>query len=521
MVALASGLVLAASRPASATVRGRYVGSFAHTQNGEERDDFRQSLDVRSLSATPQGNDLMLGMSLLHQMRFDAGDESLVRGRLFGHLQGRAWRVNGEFVPWQDITVGPNPVREQSYLLGFRIDPRNRPGFRTQFRRRDREALAGKASLADFRAELYQDLRNFGYHVAVRDIENRPSGEEAPLSITRELRGGVRGNVDRRRYNARAAYDAVFTDLRRGERRLDTRTQTLDGDGLLRIGRPFSVGGNGYVRWGYSDDSGASGRQDIDEQIAGLFALYRASFGLDLRASREYRRRNVRGSTTKADYARLEAILRRYLYRNVSFQTGYLRTFEIESTLQEIPRSSAYAFVDGRIHRGVEGRLEVRASDTANSDSSELQWRRLAELRTRPLRSTRFDLLWRKDRLPEIAGARQVDREWRLTASYEPMRVLSLLGSFRDLDGEGRILRNERQYTLNSTWRTSQRSSLGLNWTRRESDIQGNSSKVTTYGADITTWLSGDWELHAAFYRTIGQGVRDRTTYSATLTKNF
>jgi hypothetical protein len=131
----------------------------------------------------------------------------------------------------------------------------------------------------------------------------------------------------------------------------------------------------------------------------------------------------------------------------------------------------------------------------------------MLQLRTHPNRVTRFDITWRKDTLPELLGRAQIDQQWELVAGYEPQPGASIVGSMRWLDGSGRVARLERLKTLSTSWRWSEHTSAGFNWSHRSTMAPSRLEHSAT-GLDLTFMLPSDIRLHGTWSEIAQETVR-------------
>jgi len=80
---------------------GRYLGNVFHSEYaGLSTDRTSHLYDIIMRQDTPQALRFDLGASLRYDSEFTY-ESDLFRARTFGELGGRAWRLHGQFVPWQ------------------------------------------------------------------------------------------------------------------------------------------------------------------------------------------------------------------------------------------------------------------------------------------------------------------------------------------------------------------------------------------------------------------------------------
>jgi hypothetical protein len=536
---------------------GQFVGSFHHTEGAAEEDLMRFRYDVGARETTPGGVDVNLRMSLQFQNRPGETDSDLLRSRFFGDLRRSALRLHGQLVPWQSSAAGASPPREHNVQVGADFTPARAPRVSLNFSRRDRDRGDGRAQSDDRRAAVSYALGGLGAEVAFRRIDSRPSGEDPVATRTNEWRGELRGGASRGGLSLQGAYDALLSDFRQRERRREFASHGVNLGAAWNPAVRFTLNGSALGRWGRTDDNAMPDRT-LDERYVTGSAQYRPVNGVDLTLLSESRRRREASGDLSADYMQLQGNLRRPIRGAFALQTGFARTMTIASSPGEVPSTSAYAFVDGRLRRGLDARAEVRGARQKGAPSGGTQWHRLVQVRTRPRPATRIDVTWSIETLPiatierrasdpadtsgaqvdtlsVIPGVTQEDRQWEVTGGYDVRRSLSLVASHRLLDGEGRIDRSERLTSMTASWRASRRMTIAWNasWRRSRSRFEaaaeggGASPRVdaeTTEivrGIDLSSRLPGKFRVVASWRSASVSEREGSVTYSATLDKSF
>jgi hypothetical protein len=561
LAALVAGAVLLSAGRAAAQ-HGQFVGSFHRTEGVGEGDLLRFRYDIGTREAAPAGVDLDLRMSLQFQQRPGESNSDLLRSRFFADLRRSALRLHTQFVPWQATSAGASPPRERDVQVGADFTPPRAPRLTLNYSTLARDRADGRAESEDRRAEVSYALGSLSADVSFRRLDARPGGRDPVSTRTDEWQGELRGAASAGPLSGQAAYDALVTDFRQRERRREFTSHGIDLDGAWNPTRRFTLSASALGRWGRTDDNTLPSARSIDERYVSGSAQTRPLTGLDLTLLAESRsRRADSGHEDAADYLQAQGNFRRAIRQGFAFQTGFARTFPFESGPGEVPHSSAYAFVDGRLRKGVEGRAEVRGS-RPDEASAGTQWHRLVQFRTRPLSTTRLDVTWSKDTQPiatterraagpadstaqidtltVIEGISQEDRLWEITGGYDPRPSATLVASVRWLDGEGRIDRSERVTTLTATWRAARRTTLTWNWSARRARstfeavavpgadgedtiatrVESETSE-TVHGVDITGRLPGDYRVTGSWHRTSWSGREKSVTYGVTIDRSF
>ena len=513
---------------------GRVLVSLLHSEQpgflrggSIETNEFLNLVDATNRSTLAQGIELDVGTSLRYEAEPWGGpgrgftDTDLLRSRFFADVRAEqrrtAWRLHGQFVPWQRTQPTPDIPRRRDVQVGLDFLPRNLPQLLFNFTRADRETQAGLSSSEDRRADLRFARGNFGTNLGVRRIETTPSGR-TPGTKTDEFRAGLLGGSAWRRMSWSGTYDALVLHTGTRERDVDQLTHNLNGGVVWALHRKVTVGGNGLTRWLRTADNARPAPDETRELYLALRADTRPVTGLAVSLLREYRESRTTAGDVVADYARLEALYQRDVVRSTMFQTGLQQTFDLRSRGGGLPNNSAFALVDGMLRRGVNGRAELRLATTTPVETG-LQWRGLLQLRTQPSPRSNFDVLWHVDQLPEIAGEQQRDRTLELVAGYQPTAGTSLVGTHRRLDGTGRIQRDERFWSLNGSWRTSQYSTLSVYASTRQTHLQLLAAQETIVGLDLTWWARENLRVRGTWRQVRGPG--ENRSYGVILTRDF
>jgi len=500
-------------------LEGRYLGSLYHTDSRTQENLMSHLYDVNGYRALSAKTDLRLRMSLRYHSRPGTSNSSLLRGRFQGDLRSSIWRLNAQYEPWQRLSArGPSnpqpesappfvPPRQRDAQLLFQVTPPRGPSLAVNFGRQDRETVNGRFWSDNRRAQLNYSLGGFGSEVAYRRVQGTSDGANAPASLTEEVRGGLTGVRSWRTASVQAGYDALYSHFSVRERRRELHTQRVGLTAAWNPTRRFTASTSLLDRWGGGHDDAAIAPLDISEQSVNANLEFRPFNSLQFEALRQYQRSRTTLAFDIIDYLQFEARLRRDLRRGLAFQSGWLGSADLGSSAGGIPNNAAYALIDGRLRPGLETRAELRASRAATGLSTGTSWLRLLQLRTHPNRVTRFDITWRKDTLPEFLGLAQVDQQWEFVAGYEPMPGASIVGAWRRLDGFGRVARLEHLKTLNASWRWSERTSAGFNWSRRSATAPFQLENSAT-GLDLTLILPSDIRLHGTWSEIVQETVR-------------
>ncbi len=498
---------------------GRYLGNVFHSETGNLGSDRTSHLyDIIMRQDTPHAWRLDLGASLRYDSRFSY-DSDLFRARAFGELASRSWRLHGQLVPWQRLQPTPDMPSRRDLQLGLDLLPARAPHLSLYYARADRRTQLGESGAEDMRADVSYGSGPVGGRIGVRRLETRAVGFEA-ASRTEEFRAGLQGNTLWRTFAVSGAYDAILTDIAQRERRVDQDIQRAAGDAVWAPHRQVNVSVNGLYRWGATRDNALPRQTGIGETSLGARLAYLPLPGMMLNASRSYYKSAVAGGNAISDYVRLEAFYQHPLLARTRLQTGYSQTLDIASEGGGLPNSAAYITIDGDLRRNLWARAETRAA-RAPLEGGALQWYVALDLRTRPNRSTTFDVLWNRYSLPEIDGLQQVERTWELKAGYSPLPGTSFVGSYRRLDGEGRLERSESLWSANGSWRWRQNASFAMYGSTRRSLLLANAERENILGVDLTVeprdrlQLRGTWK-----YARRSEQPRD-TSYGVILTRTF
>jgi hypothetical protein len=516
-----AGAILAVPAGAGA-YEGRYVGSYHHTSGIAGADVMRHYYDLSTRAVLPGSADLRLRMSLSYRANPGQENSDLLSSRFFADLRKPAWRLTTQFTPWQQASVGVSTSRDRNLLFGLDVSPRGAPRMALKYERQDRETLQGRSTTDDRRAEVsYAAGGIFGSNLSWRRLDARPMGGLNPDTRTEEWRGGLRTGVNLGRANAQATYDALYSTYGSRDRDRTFYTQRMNLNSSWAPSRRLTVGTSALVYWGRSEDNALTADQSINERYLSGRVAYQPVKGLSFEGLREYRRRQAVDGDIEADYARLQAILRRDIVRGMTFQSGYLRSFNIRSEDGSIPQNTVFTLVDGRLRKGINARAELRASRAGGSVSTGTQWHRLVQLRTLPSRDTRFEVTWRRDTLPEIDGKAQTDRQWEYQVGYQPATGADLVATYRRQDGRGRIDREERYGSLTGNLRLGQRSSLSLDWSRREALVLTSRSSEIIKGTDYTFWPARRTRVQLSWRQVAVRGRATLDTYGLSVDRNF
>ena len=498
---------------------GRYLGNVFHSESGGQESDHTSHLyDIVMRQDTPNAWRLDLGAALRYDSRFSY-DSDLFRARAFGELASRSWRLHGQVVPWQRLQPTPELPSRRDLQLGLDLQPARAPHLSLYYSRADRRTQLGESGAEDMRADVSYGSGPLGGRIGVRRLETRALGFEA-ASRTDEFRAGLQGHTAWKTAAVSGAYDAIVTGITQRERQVDQDIQRLAGDAVWAPHRQFNLSLNGLYRWGTTRDNALLQQTEIGETSLGARFAYLPLPGLLLDASRSYYESAVAGGKTISDYVRLEAFYQHPFMARTTLQTGYSQTVDIASEGGGVPNSSAYLTIDGNLRRNVWARAETRASHAPLDDGS-LQWYFALDLRTRPNRSTTFDVLWNRYSLPEIEGLQQIERTWELKAGYQPLSGTSLVGSYRRLDGEGHLRRAERLWSGNGSWRWRQNAMLSLFGSTRETLLLASTERENVLGTDLTVEPRDLLQLRGTWKRTGRRGQPPDTSYGVILTRSF
>jgi hypothetical protein len=541
---------------------GQFTGSYHHTTGEGEGDAMRLRYDVGAREAVPGGIDMNLRMSLQYQRRPGEADTDLLRGRFFGDLRRDVFRLHGQFTPWQATAPGPRPARERNVQVGLDIAPRSAPRLALNVTRLDRDLANGRSASEDRRADLSWGGEAVGGQMGFRSLDTEPAPGLAASSRTREWRGGLSGSKGRGAFTTRASLDLLYSEFDSRERARILRSQGVQWSGAWAPGRRFSLNTSATGRWGLTTDNAFAKPNEVNERYFSTAATARPFEGLETDVLHEHRSRaGANGGV--ADYLQLDASFRRAVLEAMRFHTGYRRTVTIRSESGDVPNSSAWALVDGRLRPAIDARAEIRASIPVANRAAGTQLRRLAQLRTRPSRRTRLDVTWSRDTLPiailprsaavpgdttappadtlAAVGVAQRDRQWDFSGGYEPFSGASVVGSLRLLEGEGRVGREERLATVTSSMRVSRRSTLSLQYSRRRASARylatvlseegtgqetveafvTSKTSETVRGADLAFWLPGEFRMRTSWLHASRSGREATTTWGVTVDRSF
>lgn len=498
---------------------GRYLLSLFHVDvSGQTQDRMNHLYDVVLRQETPNGWKLDLGTALRYDSEFSY-DSDIFRARTFGELQGGRWRLHGQFVPWQRIQPSTDLPSRRDLQLGLTLNPPDIPQIRLNYTRADQRTLVGESRTDDGRIEIDHDfgpvLANAGY----RHIESDPAGR-ATKSSTNEYRGGLQANKAWGGIGISGAYDAIVTDIHSAARVIDQQIQRANADLSWRPTRNLVVSGNGLRRWGRTSDNAQYATERSAETSLGANVSYVPVLGLNLSATRNYRKSRAALGDQRSDYLVLQALYRRQMLRRTVFHTGYSQSIDLASENGNLPNSSAFASVDGELRRDVWLRAESRAA-RSSARSGALQWFWLLQTRMRPVSNTTLEVIWNRNSYPEVMGLQQIDRTLEVKAAYSPQARSSLVATYRRLDGKGRIDNRERAWGANASLRVQDQTTLNLYGSRRRSGIRSIKVQEDVVGLDVT--LQPRDRLHirnSVRYAKINTERRD-ITYGMILTRNF
>ena len=508
-----------ASAAVAQSFDGRYLGNVFHSEvAGVGSDRTSHLYDIIMRQDTPNALRFDLGASLRYDSRFSY-ETDLLRSRTFGELSSRSWRVYGQFVPWQRTQPTSDIPSRRDLQLGISLMPPRAPQLAVTYTRADRRTRPGESGVEDARADVSYSTGPIAARAGVRRLESHSAGFEAPTR-THEVRAGLNGSSAWKRIAFGGDYDAVLTRIAARDRRIDQDIQRASGDATWSPHRQASFGVNGLVRWGTTHDNAVLHDIPIDETSLGARVTYLPFRSVMLNASRSYYKTTVFTGSQISDYMRLEALYQHELVARTMLHTGYSQTLDLGSTGGSIPNSSAHLTVDGTLRQNFWLRAETRASHTPHTESA-LQWYFGLDLRTRPNPSTTFDVLWNRYSLPELAGVQQIERTWEIKLGYQPRSGASLIGSFRRLDGEGRLQRAESIWSANGTWRLRESATLGVYGSTRESALPSGTAHEDILGIDLTLQPRELLQLRGTTKITRRTAQPRDTSTGVILTRNF
>lgn len=522
-LAVAAALLCPASPLRAMELTGSYVGSFQRTEGPFEETVTQHRYDVSTMSGTSAGVDMWLRASLLFQARPGESDTELFRSRFYGDARkNNLWRLTGQFAPWQETAVGRNAARERVVQLGLDLTPRNVPRVRLELNRRDRRLATGLSFSDDKRVAVSFAPDETQVGASYRRIATEFEGIIGGASLTEEWRGNLARGFHGRTLSAQVNYDALYNTYESGARVTAYYAQRGDVGLTFRPHRRWSFGSSALVRWGRSEDNNQPADRRIDDRDLSARAEYRPIDGMSLVAAREYRQTVSADRDVISDYARLQAMFRRALTGQVLFQTGYLKTIDLATETGSLPANTAYAFVDGPLRRGLDARAELRFARSA-SEMGETgdQWRRLLQVRARPVDDMQLDVTYRRDTLPRIQGSDQVDESWESILGYQFEYGLDVVTAWRLLEGYGRFPRQERFGSLTASWRTRASTVVSIYWSRRVSQVVSSRSDETVWGADLGFHAPGEIRTRLTWRRQDNLLSEATSTYGLTVDKSF
>lgn len=516
-VCAASGGLVLPARAAEA----RYVGSFVRTEvESTDDSDFTQHrYDVTTRSALPTGADLSLRMTLDYQARPGLDNSDLLRSRFFGDAKGSTWRVQGHWVPPQDVSAGLRSPREQSSQLGMTWSPRQGPRLGVVLSEGSTETDLGRSNYHDRRADVSFNRGVFQSSAGYRRLESELEQSSVPSSTTQEWKAGL-GFLHAGTLSYGAQYEYLLSQLRSAARVRDQDVHRIHATSGWRIRQNLQVTGSSVLRKGTVDDNADPTNRTIDEETYTARIGYRPFRPLDLSLSREYRETGAEMGRQITDYARFSSIFTRPLMRQVSFQAGYQRSFDLRDDASGVPSNTVFSQVDGQIRRGLAGRVEVRSSKAVSADAGR-QWSRSFQLRGDPTRKSHVEVTWSRDSQARIEGQRQRDDEWILTGSYRPTLATSFTGTTRWGDGSGRLDRTERFSSFVASWRFSGTSQVSLNGSHRSADSVERTSREDVLGFDLQFQLPREFRVVSAVRSVDANDRPDVRTWSLSVEKTF
>lgn len=527
----------------------------------EQQDVLRMRYDIGTRERIPAGLDLDLRTSLQFSRRPGESNSDLLRSRFFGEARRSAFRLHGQFVPWQDLTSGDGGPQEHNLVLGLELAPRNAPRFDVDYNRQRRARAGVLSESEDRRARLSYSLGGLGGSASVRRIDASAGPALQAPSRTDEVRAGINGTTRLGPVSLSTDYEGLFTELATAARRRDSSVHGVHANAAWAVRERLSAVASAITRWGRTEDNGLANPRDLEERYLSGGLQYRPWNSLDFSALREHRRSAAAMDLVDTDYFQFDGNFRHPIRRALQFQTGYRHTVATASDRGEIPNRSAYALLDGRLRAGIDCRAELRASRSAADGSEDTRWVRLGQLRTRPTRNTRFEATWTHtttpiavitnpdsvpadttapaaDTLAAMRGVSQNDRQFEILASYEPVRAASVVVALRALDGGGRVERRERFATTTATFRLARFASLSGNWSRRLSEADfslaesgagsgdaGNREarefSETVVGLDMSGRMSRNLRYSGSWREISGNGRPASDNYSLTIERTF
>jgi hypothetical protein len=520
---VASPLVSAGT---AAAIDGTYLGTYQETDLGADTESIRSlehRTDLHGRRALAQGVDGGLRANLRYSSRPGEVNTELLRSRLFGDAVGSAWRVHGQWMPWQDRSPGVDAPRQRELNLGGQWS--RAPGgtaLALDWSRMDVETASGRSHTEDRRAELGRNWNGVRATASWRRLDSAPPvARLADPSETEEWRTAVGLDRNWRKVSFALDSDAVLSRYRSGARRRDFHAEYVQASTSWRAVPRVVVSALGQVRKGESDDNAFATPRPLDDRAVSLGAEYRPVDGLALEGSREHRRReDASADDVVTDYFRLGARFQRALTRISTFNTGYEHSIDLAGDDAEVPRNHLWAAVEAKVRPGITGRADVRTQNSPLAGIEGRTWRYGTQFVLKPTPDTRVDAQWAREKQTELAGVSQRENEWSLTGAWSvgPSDVVS---SLRIRDGEGRIARSDRTWSMTSSLRFSRGSSVSLDASRRDAETAGRSSEETTWGFGLTTHLPRDVRVNGSLRRIERTGAPRSLAGTVTLDVDF
>ncbi len=530
LVAMA-GAALLGSAPAAVAMQidGRYIGSFTRTELtgqqtfGQDTSDFMQhQLDLWTRGTTPGGYDLRLRAFLRYLSEFEPEYEDLFRYRFQGELIAPIWRFEGQFTPWQGITPGADPAKERFAYALFDLHPRQLPRLYADWQHREREVGNLPSDSDDRRVQLSYGNDFMNAYAGVRRIDSEDLFAGGARRESDEFRAGIDGRTVVKTVSLGGGYEALLTDFGSREREVDIDIQRANLDAAWSPHRTVTLGGSAFQRWQNTDDNALPAPVEADETALSGNVTYRPVVPLSFVVGRDYRQTNDFTGRVIADYLRFESMYRDMMWRRIDLLAGFRRVQRLGDSQGEVPTNAVYAMADGPIARGVDGRLELHYQRESDPFRPRNQSRQLVQVRTTPRPSTQFDVTWTRTVFPQFAGIIQEEREWFLLLGYDPMERLNLIGTYRVLDGEGRLPREDRFTTASVSWQPGREVTLTGNWEWRKGEYRGvETTNETIWGVDLSTWLSGEFRTVLSVQRADRESGPTSMFYSVSLQKDF
>jgi len=530
ILALVAGAALLGSMPALAMqIDGRYIGSFTRTELtgqqsfGQDTSDFMQhQLDMWTRGTTPGGYELRLRAFLRYLSEFQPEYEDLFRYRFQGELIAPIWRFEGQFTPWQGITPGTDPAMERYAYASFGLHPRRLPRLFADWQHREREVGHVPSDSDDRRLQLTYGNEFVNAFASVRRIDAEELFAGGAKRESDELRAGVDGRTVVKTVSLSGGYEALLTDFGSGGRVVDIDIHRANMDAAWDPHRTVTLGGSAFQRWEQTDDSSFPAPVEIDETALSATATYRPVVPLSFVVGRDYRQTNDFTGRLIADYLRFESMYRDIMWRRIDLLAGFRRVQRLGDSQGEVPTNAIYGMADGPLARGVEGRIELHYQRESDRELPRNQSRQLVQVRTTPRPTTQFDVTWTRTVFPQFAGTIQEEREWYLLLAYDPTERLNLIATYRTLNGEGRLPREDRFTTASVSWTPGREVTLTGNWEWRTGELRGAQiTDETVWGVDLSAWLSGEFRSVLSVQRADRESGSTSMFYSASLQKDF